>query len=73
MVHFAHSLAWSHFMVKPTCINCNRTDQQVPLVNLTFNGEARQICAQCFPILIHKIHLLADKLPGVEILPTAAH
>ncbi|NWG34551.1 MAG: hypothetical protein HXY42_08930 [Chloroflexi bacterium] len=54
-------------MSEPVCLNCGKTEQQVPLLNLTFKGEAKHICAQCFPILIHKIHLLADKLPGVEI------
>ena len=60
-------------MTKPTCLNCNRTDEQTPLLELRFKGEAKHVCAQCFPILIHKIHLLADKLPGVEIPPTNAH
>lgn len=56
-------------MNKPACLNCNRTDEQVPLLTLTFKGEAKHICAQCLPILIHKIHLLVDKLPGVEVPP----
>ncbi len=56
-------------MNESTCLNCNRTDEQVPLLTLTFKGEAKHICAQCLPILIHKIHLLVDKLPGVEVPP----
>jgi len=60
-------------MEDKTCLNCGKTDEKVPLLNLTFKGEARYICAQCFPMLIHKIHLLADKLPGVEIAPPADH
>jgi len=56
-------------MNEPTCLNCNRTDEQVPLLTLTFKGAAKHICAQCLPILIHKIHLLVDKLPGVEVPP----
>jgi hypothetical protein len=52
-----------------TCLNCNRTDEQTPLITLTFKGEAKYICAQCLPILIHKTHLLAEKLPGMEITP----
>ena len=56
-----------------TCLNCNRTDGQVPLMHLTFKGETKYICPQCLPVLIHKIHLIADKLPGVEIAPDAAH
>lgn len=73
MVHFArYPPLWSIPMNEPVCLNCNRTGEQIPLLNLTFKGEAKYICAQCFPILIHKIHLLADKLPGVEIPPPAA-
>lgn len=60
-------------MDKPACLNCSRTDDKVPLLNLTFKEESQYICAQCFPILIHKIHLLADKLPGVEIPPPSTH
>lgn len=60
-------------MTQPVCLNCGKTDQQIPLLNLTFKGEAKHICAGCFPILIHKIHLLTDKLAGVEIAPPAAH
>lgn len=60
-------------MTELACINCNRTDQQVPLFHLTFKGETKHVCAQCFPILIHKIHLLADKLPGVEVGAPATH
>ncbi len=52
------------------CLNCNRTDEQIPLLTLSFKNEPKYICAQCFPTLIHKIHLLADKLPGVELPPT---
>jgi hypothetical protein len=60
-------------MEEKTCLSCGKTDEQVPLLNLTFKGETRYICAQCFPILIHKIHLLAAKLPGVEIAPQTDH
>lgn len=51
------------------CIHCERTDEQAPLLTLIFKGETRLICAQCLPVLIHKIQLLADKLPGVQIAP----
>ena len=51
------------------CLNCSRTDEQVPLLHLTFKNETKYICAQCLPVLIHKTHTLADKLPGIEIMP----
>jgi hypothetical protein len=57
----------------PTCLNCGRTDQQVPLLSLTFKGEPQRICPQCLPILIHKPAQLTEKLPGLEIAPPAAH
>jgi len=60
-------------MDKPNCLNCNRTDEQTPLLALTFKGEIKHICAQCLPVLIHKTHLLVDKLPGVEVPPPSAH
>lgn len=60
-------------MTEMKCLNCGKTDQQVPLLHLTFRDETKYICAQCFPIMIHKIHLLADKLPGVEIQSSAPH
>lgn len=51
------------------CLNCNKSEEKTPLLALTFKGEAQYICAQCLPILIHKTHMLADKLPGMEIPP----
>ncbi|GAB4454247.1 MAG: hypothetical protein OHK0041_18530 [Anaerolineales bacterium] len=44
-----------------------------PPRKVTYKDEPRHICPQCLPLLIHKIHLLADKLPGVDIAPPAAH
>jgi len=58
---------------RPTCLNCGRTDQQVPLLHLTFKGEPKYICPQCMPVLIHKPAQLTEKLPGIEIIPPAAH
>jgi hypothetical protein len=55
------------------CLNCDRTEQEVPLVNLRYAGETRWICSQCFPLLIHQPQRLSGKLPGAEKLPAAAH
>lgn len=49
------------------CLNCNRSEEKTPLIVLTFKGETKYLCAQCLPILIHKTHLLAEKLPGMEV------
>ncbi|MDD2922533.1 MAG: hypothetical protein PHQ36_09625 [Anaerolineales bacterium] len=60
-------------MNEKTCINCNRTDEVIPLIAITFKGEEKQICPQCLPVLIHKTQQLADKLPGIESKPPAEH
>ena len=55
------------------CLNCGRTDEKIPLLHMTFKNEPKYICPQCLPTLIHKIHLLADKLPGAEMMSTTDH
>ncbi|HNK64273.1 MAG TPA: hypothetical protein PKL78_05130 [Anaerolineales bacterium] len=55
------------------CVNCQRTEEQTPLIALAFKGEAYFICGQCLPLLIHKTHVLADKFPGIELTQTDGH
>ena len=55
------------------CLYCQRSDEEVPLLNLRFKGSDAWICAQHLPILIHKPAQLADKLPGLEGLTPAEH
>ncbi len=52
------------------CLNCGRSEEQVPLVSLRFHGKPLSICPQCLPILIHHPERLADKL-GAPPLPGA--
>ncbi|MBI5296568.1 MAG: hypothetical protein HY869_13910 [Chloroflexi bacterium] len=56
-----------------TCLNCDRTEEQIPLLNLNFKGGEQHICPQCLPLLIHKPQVLAEKLPGMEVTPPAEH
>lgn len=58
---------------KNTCVNCDRSDEQTPLITLTFKGETKFICAQCLPLLIHKTHTLAEKFPGIELPQNSEH
>jgi hypothetical protein len=48
---------------KPKCFSCGRTDGEVPLLHLTYDGSDLKICPQCLPTLIHQIERLIDKLP----------
>lgn len=45
------------------CLNCNRTEQEYPLVKLTYQGKELFICPQCLPVLIHKPENLVGKIP----------
>ncbi|MBI5843017.1 MAG: hypothetical protein HZB19_23240 [Chloroflexi bacterium] len=45
------------------CLNCSKTEQEYPLLKIVFQGREIYICPQCLPILIHKPHQLAGKIP----------
>ncbi len=44
------------------CLNCERTEDETPLVSLRYHGGGLAICPQCLPILIHQPEKLEDKL-----------
>jgi hypothetical protein len=56
-----------------TCLNCDQTEEQVPLVTLQYMGESVYICSQCFPMLIHSPAKLAGKLKDAEKIQPADH
>ena len=53
----------------PSCLNCNKTEQEYPLLKLAYQGKELYICPQCLPILIHKPYQLKDKIP--DFVPPA--
>lgn len=55
-----------------SCVNCERSEAQAPLLAVRFNGEQSWICSQCLPVLIHHPQRLTGKLPGIEMLPGQA-
>jgi hypothetical protein len=50
------------------CLYCDRTSDDTPLIQLSYQGANHWICAQHLPILIHQPQKLADKLPGADRL-----
>jgi len=48
------------------CVFCQRGDNEVPLVELSFQKQQYWICPQHIPILIHEPTKLAGMLPGAE-------
>lgn len=60
-------------MTEKTCVNCDRSSAETPVLLLEYRGETLAICPQCMPVLIHKPHVLVGKLPGAENLAPASH
>ncbi len=55
------------------CLNCNASENEMPLVNLVFSGKPAFICSRCLPILIHKPEMLIGKIEGAEKIKAAKH
>jgi hypothetical protein len=58
---------------KMKCIQCERTEKEVPLISLKYAGGDYWICPQHLPVLIHKPQELAAKLPGAANLSGHQH
>jgi hypothetical protein len=56
-----------------TCLNCGRSEQEIPLVLLRYQEHDWYLCPRCLPTLIHQPQKLAGKLPGAENLQPANH
>ena len=56
-----------------SCLNCGKTEGQIPLIGLQYMGESVHICSQCFPMLIHSPAKLAGKLKDAEKIQPAEH
>ncbi len=56
-----------------TCLACNRSDQETPLVCLDYQNTRFWICPQHLPLLIHHPQRLIGLLPGAEHLRPADH
>lgn len=55
------------------CLNCERDESSVPLIEVHYRGGSDWICSQCFPVLIHKPDRLAGRLDGAEDLAPSPH
>jgi hypothetical protein len=56
-----------------TCLNCQKSEQEIPLVTLQYMGQTIFICSQCFPTLIHSPAKLTGKIQDADKLPPAEH
>ena len=55
------------------CLNCNRAETEIPLVNLRYARNEAWICSQCLPLLIHHPEELVGKLAGAEQFGASPH
>ena len=55
------------------CIRCEKTDLEIPLLQMWYQGREIFICPQCLPVLIHKPSQLADKLPDLRDVQPPQH
>lgn len=56
-----------------TCLVCQQTSEEIPLLALEYQDQRYWICPQHFPILIHQPAKLIGKLPGAEKLQPYEH
>lgn len=46
---------------QPTCLNCERTEADVPISAWRYQGRDMYVCSECLPVLIHERAKLAAK------------
>ena len=55
------------------CLSCNRSENEIPLVTLTYSSKPAYICSHCLPLLIHHPEQLIGRLAGADKIPPAEH
>lgn len=56
-----------------SCLNCKSSENEIPLVTLTYTSKPAYICSRCLPLLIHHPDQLIGRLEGAENIPPAEH
>ena len=51
---------------KKHCLLCKKTEEEVPLFELTFKGKTLNICPQHVPVLIHEPQKLVGIVEGAD-------
>jgi len=55
------------------CLSCNMSENEIPLVTLTYSSKPAYICSHCLPLLIHHPEEFIGRLKGAENIPPAEH
>ncbi len=59
--------------VTAVCLSCKRSESEIPLLQLRFQGEQQSICSQCLPVLIHEPEKLVGQMSGAEDIRPSPH
>ena len=54
-----------------TCLSCDQTELETPLLNLRYQQQELWICSKCLPTLIHAPQKLVGKLAHAETIQPA--
>ena len=55
------------------CLNCGRSEKDIPLISARYAGDQLWICSSCLPILIHKPERLTGTLKGADMISPSPH
>jgi len=55
------------------CLSCKRSENEIPLVTLSYSSKPAYICSHCLPLLIHHPEQLIGRLKGAKNIPPAEH
>ncbi len=56
-----------------TCVNCDKSEAEVPILRMRFQGEEIMLCSSCLPILLHRPDKLVGRLKGAEVIKPVTH
>ncbi len=40
--------------VNQICFNCQRSEDEIPVISWKYQGQALWVCSECMPSIIHK-------------------
>jgi hypothetical protein len=55
------------------CVNCDRTQAEIPLLRLQFKEAGFWLCSGCLPTLLHRPEKLVGRLHGAEHIQPVSH
>lgn len=54
------------------CLNCRRSEEQIPLTTWRYQGQELWICCECTPLIIHQKEKLLAKWQAAQQPETGA-